>query len=238
VARPGPSGAPTALGVDVDIPLHLVLKWGHIVAMVYWLGGEWGVFQTSYNVTNPRLTLDERKRHLETAYRIDILARTGIILLLPLGFHMGYNLGAHPFENLVTPVWVVMLAWLALTWAAFLKRETDAGIVLTRIDERLRYVLIPVLFVTAAWSLANGYPFTAQWFSAKVLLYSLMLVIGLGLRFVMRHWTVIFREIARQGPTPELEGRLQREIAFARGLAYTYWVGILTIAFIGVAKPF
>ena len=60
-----------------------ILRWIHILAMVYWLGGEWGVFQTSYNVTNRNLSLDERKRHMETAYRIDILARTGIVLLLP-----------------------------------------------------------------------------------------------------------------------------------------------------------
>ena len=27
-----------------------ILRWVHIIAMVYWLGGEWGVFQTSYHV--------------------------------------------------------------------------------------------------------------------------------------------------------------------------------------------
>ena len=59
------------------IPTLLILKWAHIIAMVYWLGGEWGVFQTSYHVTNPRLPLEERRRHMETAYRIDILARLG-----------------------------------------------------------------------------------------------------------------------------------------------------------------
>ena len=75
----------------------LILRWFHILAMVYWLGGEWGVFQTSYNVTNPRLSLDERRRHMETAYRIDILARTGIILLLPLGLHMGNIYGLQPY---------------------------------------------------------------------------------------------------------------------------------------------
>ena len=41
-----------------------VLRWLHILAMVYWLGGEWGVFQTSYNVVNPKLALDERRRHV------------------------------------------------------------------------------------------------------------------------------------------------------------------------------
>lgn len=222
----------------MSISLYMVLKWGHIVAMVYWLGGEWGVFQTSYNVTNPKLTLDERKRHLETAYRIDILARTGIILLLPLGFHMGYMLGAHPWENLVVPVWILMLAWLALTWSAFLTRETDLGIRLTRLDERLRYVLIPLLFAVSVYSLVYGTPFTAKWYASKVLIYSLLLIIGLGLRFIMRHWTTIFREIAKQGATPELEAKLKREIALARGMAYVYWIGIGTVAFIGVTKPF
>ncbi len=216
---------------------YVLLKWAHIVAMVYWLGGEWGVFQTSYHVTNPRLSLEERRRHLETAYRIDILARTGIVLLFPLGFHMGavaYN--AHPWGDYIPLVWVVMLAWLSLTWAAFFKRESDLGIRLTRIDESLRYGFIPLLFGVSLWSLVGDGPLTATWYAAKVFIYSLLLVIGLALRFVMRHWTTIFREIAIQGPTPALEGQLAREISFARMLAYVYWIGIGTVAMFGVAK--
>ena len=51
------------------------------------------MFQTSYKVINPRLPLDERQRHMDTAYRIDILARTGIITLLPLGIQHGLSVG-------------------------------------------------------------------------------------------------------------------------------------------------
>ena len=74
-----------------------VLRWLHIIAMVYWLGGEWGVFQTSRHVVNRQLSMEERRRHMETAYRIDILARSGIILLLPLGLHMGNIWGLQPY---------------------------------------------------------------------------------------------------------------------------------------------
>jgi hypothetical protein len=220
------------------IPPHLILKWAHIIAVVYWLGGEWGVFQTSFNILNPGLSLEERRRHLETAYRIDILARTGILLLLPLGFEMGYDLGANPFGDLVVPVWALSIAWLTLTWSAFIKRETDTGILLTRIDERIRYVVIPLLFATALWSLITGGPFTAKWFAAKVLIYSLLLCMGLILRFVMRHWTTLFRELAVRGRVPELERRLAREGALTRVMAYFYWIGIGSVAFIGVTKPF
>lgn len=226
--------------------MHLLLKWGHIVAMVYWLGGEWGVFQTSYHVTNPRLPLDERKRHMETAYRIDILARTGIIMLLPLGLHMGYNFGVQPLGgSFITAVWLLTAAWLTLTWMAFVKRETDTGITLTLWDERIRYVLIPLLAGLAIWSFIKqdgplGGPEGAWsgWYPAKVFLYSMTLVIGLVLRFVMRHWTTIFRQLLAGGPREELEARLKKEIGTARKLAYVYWVTILTIAYIGVAKPF
>lgn len=216
-----------------------VLRWMHILAMVYWLGGEWGVFQTSYNVANPRLSLEERKRHMETAYRIDILARTGILLLLPLGLHMGYNLGAQPYGGtFLVFVWVASGAWLSLTWAAFVYRETDAGIRLTKADEAIRYVVIPALAAAAISSLLTGAPFTQDWYAAKVLIYSGLLVIGLALRFIMRHWTTIFRELAQRGPCAELEKRLSRELALGRGLAYVYWIGIASVAFLGATKPF
>ena len=74
-----------------------VLRWLHIIAMVYWLGGEWGVFNTSTHVINRNLSMDERRRHMQTAYHIDILARIGIISLLPLGLHMGHIWGVQPY---------------------------------------------------------------------------------------------------------------------------------------------
>jgi hypothetical protein len=220
-----------------------ILKWLHIVAMVYWLGGEWGVFQTSYNVVNHRLALDERRRHMETAYRIDILARTGIILLLPLGLHMGHVWGLQPLGGAwLAGMWVAAAGWLALCWMAFFARETDRGIRLTRIDEAIRYVVIPLLFFSALFSLLGFGPFKAEaglkWYSAKVLVYSLLLVIGLLLRFIMREWTVLFRRLAAEGSPPEVERRLETSIAFGRKLAYLYWIGILTVAFFGAVKPF
>ena len=223
----------------MDINPEDALRWAHIIAMVYWLGGEWGVFQTSYNVMNTRLPLDERRRHMETAYRIDILARSGIILLLPLGLHMGYNLGTHPWGvDFIVTVWIATAAWLGLCWSAFIFRDTDRGIKLTIWDERIRYVLIPTLLGVAGYSLITGGPLTAKWYAAKMFVYGLMLVIGLALRFIMRHWVTIFREIAVRGNLPELEDRLTREFAMGRRLAYVYWIGIGTTAFLGATKPF
>ena len=218
-----------------------VLRWLHIIAMVYWLGGEWGVFQTSYNVVNRKLSLAERRRHMETAYRIDILARTGIILLLPLGLHMGVLWGVQPFGgSYLTVMWLLFAAWLGLCWAAFIHRETDRGIRLTRFDEAIRFVVIPLLLLGSISSLLGYGPFNAEvgqkWFSIKVLIFALLLVIGLKLRFIMREWTVIFRRLDEK-EDPVLEATLEKSIRTGRSLAYLYWIGIATVAFFGATKP-
>ena len=220
-----------------------VVRWLHILAMVYWLGGEWGVFQTSYNVVNRGLSLEERRRHMETAYRIDILARTGIILLLPLGLHMGHLYGFVPFLDGVwlRVMWVAAIAWLGLCWLAFVRRETDTGIALTRADEAVRFVLIPGLLLLAVPAFFGAGPLDVApgvlWYPAKLTTYAVLLVIGLALRFIMRQWTVLFRVLA-EGADPAVEARLERSIRFGRSIAYLYWIGIAATAFFGAVKPF
>ena len=220
-----------------------LLRWVHILAMVYWLGGEWGVFQTSYHVTNSALPLDERKRHMETAYRIDILARTGIVLLFPLGLHMGYIYGFVPLLGGagLWAMWCFFLAWLGMTWAAFIKRETDIGIRITRAEELLRYPLIGGIILLSVMAFLGSGPIEvgqgSLWYPTKMILYAFALCIGLFLRFVMRQWTVYFRELAA-GPNAAIQAKLDREIAQARLAAYVYWITISGICFLGATKPF
>lgn len=217
---------------------YIFLKWAHIIAMAYWLGGEWGVFNASRPITNTKLSLEERQRHMETAYRIDILPRTGIILLLPLGLHMGAIGNFHPLDGAwITGMWIVIAGWLCITYGAFFNRGTDLGLRLTKIDESFRYVVIPALLIFGIYSLVEGAPFTQPWYAAKVALYGMALIIGLLLRFIMRNWVLLFRAIAA-GPNPEAEAKLDRQLAFGRGLAYLYWINIATVAWFGVAKPY
>lgn len=220
-----------------------LIRWVHILAMVYWLGGEWGVFQTSYHVTNPALSLDERRRHMETAYRIDILARTGIVLLLPLGLHMGHLYGFLPILDGpgLAIMWIVFAVWLSMTWAAFIKRETDLGIKITMLEEKLRYPLIAAIVIVSLMAYSGAGPVEVSegsyWYPTKMILYAFALCIGLFLRLVMRRWTTRFRKLA-EGPNPAEEAALAREVGQARYAAYIYWITISSVCLLGAAKPF
>lgn len=220
-----------------------ILRWVHIIAMVYWLGGEWGVFQTSYHVTNRNLALDERKRHMETAYRIDILARTGIVLLLPLGLHMGKLYGFVPMleGSGIWWMWLIFAAWLAMTWTAFIKRETDIGLAVTKAEELLRYPLIAALVAVAFLAFSGSGPVVvgegSYWYPSKMALYAFALIIGLFLRLVMRRWTERFRILAQREDAAQ-QAALEREIGQARIAAYIYWITISGVCFLGAVKPF
>lgn len=219
-----------------------ILRWLHIVAMVYWLGGEWGVFQTSYKVVNPSLPLEERQRHMDTAYRIDIMARTGIISLLPLGLHMGYLWQVQPLGGgWLVAMWVIWAAWMVLTWGAFAKRGTPMFKLLSDIEDWTRYLLIPTLLITSIMSLMGNGPFASgpgqMWFAAKILTYGSALIIGVVLRLIMHEWQKMFPILAA-GPNSEVETRLNRSIQLGRNIAYLYWVLILGTAFLGAVKPF
>lgn len=221
--------------------LH-VLRWLHIVCMVYWLGGEWGVFNTATHVCNRKLSFEERRRHMSTAYNIDILARSGIILLLPLGLHMGHLWGVQPLGGAwLTGMWVLAAAWWGLCLSAYFTHTSETGIKLTKIDERIRFVVIPLLFITSVSSLLGHGPFGGAegqlWYSAKIFIYAIALCIGLYLRFVMRAWQELFRILA-QGPNAEAEAQLERELRQSKRVAYFYWVVILSVGFLGATKPF
>jgi hypothetical protein len=219
-----------------------ILRWLHIIAMVYWLGGEWGVFQTSYKVIDPKLPMAERRRHMDTAYRIDIMARTGIISLLPLGLHMGHLWGVQPLGGAwLWGMWALWAGWMWLTWAAFAARGTPRFKALSGAEDWTRYLLIPALIIVSAASLMGDGPLSAgegeRWYAAKMLTFGLALIIGVLLRLVMHEWQKLF-PVLEAGPNAAAEAKLARSISVARSFAYLYWVLILTTAFLGAVKPF
>ena len=138
-------------------------------------------------------------------------------------------------------MWLFFAVWLAMTWTAFIKRETDIGIAVTKAEEWLRYPLILAIFAAGIMALGGSGPIDTpqgtHWYPWKMLLYAFALCIGLFLRLVMRRWTERFRILA-MGPDAEQEAALAREIGMARISAYIYWITIASVCFLGAVKPF
>lgn len=181
----------------------------HVLAFAYWLGGDFGVYVTGGFVARADLPLAERLRFLDALLRIDLLPRTGIVLLPVLGAQIAALRGAiTPPPWLQLAFWLLGISWLMLVWAVFAKRGTKLGERLQRLDVGFRWLLIPVL---------AG--------------------IGLYLRTVIQSWVEGFR-LLREGPDERAEALIAAGLGRGRRGAYLFWVVIALTAWLGIAKPF
>jgi hypothetical protein len=170
--------------------------------------------------------------------KIDILPRTGIVLLPVLGLQI-----AALREAIYLPAWAKFAiwlggaAWVAIVWGVFARRGTPFGERLQQIDVSLRYVVIVVLVAIGAWSLLDVGPVKEKWLAAKFLTYATLLAIGLYLRSVIKAWRVGFMELQR-GPSESAERLIAIGIQRGRRGAWVFWAVIALTAYLGIAKPF
>jgi len=219
-----------------------ILKWLHIICMVYWLGGEWGIFQTAYKATDPALSGDERSRHMDTIFRIDVLSRLGIVSLLPIGLHMGHIYGLQPYGGgWLVGIWGLWAIWVTITLLSFFGRGTARQDIYKKMEDWTRYTLIPVLFIISISSLLGHGPFEAgegqKWFAYKILILGCLFVIGVCLRVILYGW-MKYLAILSDGPNAAAEKGFARSVRIGRGTALLYWVGIALAGFLGAVKPF
>lgn len=210
----------------------------HVLAFAYWLGGDIGVYVTGGYVARADLPLAERLRFLEALLKIDILPRTGIVLLPVLGLQIAHLRGAIALPLWVEiAVWIGGAGWLLLVWGAFLKRGTASGERLQRIDVALRCVMIVALLAAGVSSLFGDGPVREGWLALKFVTYATLLGIGLYLRAVIRDWRLGFMTL-KAGPNVEAEALIARGIRKGRRGAYVFWAFIAATAYLGIAKPF
>jgi hypothetical protein len=210
----------------------------HVLAFAYWLGGDFGVYVTGGYVARADLPLAERLRFLEALLRIDILPRTGIVLLPVIGLQLAALRGAIALPGwALAASWALGIAWLVLVWTVYRRRGTPSCETLQRIDVRLRLALMAVLVAVGAWSLLGDGPVREHWLAAKFLTYAALLGIGLWLRTVIKAWVEGFAAL-RAGPDPAAERLIAEGIRRGRRGAYLFWAVIGITAYLGLAKPF
>lgn len=217
---------------------YLLLVVVHVLLFAYWLGADWGVYVTARYVADPELSLEERRRFLQAAFRIDLLPRISFTMLLPVGMQMAVYYGTWPFYYLLVPtVWICAIAWMALNIAGYLRTGTPAGDRIRGWDQKVRSVMAPVLIAIGMWSIATGFPVAPLFIALKITVFGVMVIVGLVLRTIMKDWAVGFRRIAAEGPSSAVDKLFAGSLRRARYIAFLMWSLSGVMAMLGVVKP-
>jgi uncharacterized membrane protein (DUF485 family) len=219
--------------------LHDVLVFVHVILFVYWLGPDWGVWVTSHYLAKPGLPLDERRRFLAAMLKIDLVPRSCLILLLPMGLQLAADLGLSPITgSWLVGVWVFAIAWLIVSWLVYLRKGPMAGDLLRRVDNGIRYVVAPVLIAAGLYSLSTDQWFGTTWLGLKVTVFGVIVALGLILRSFVGLWVTGFQRLATEGPSAEVDTMFVAALDRAKPVVFVFWGCSALMAFLGIVKPF
>lgn len=216
---------------------HGVWVFVHVMLLVYWLGGDLGVFLLAKAAKRPDLSFAERAFALQMAVRIDLVPRLCFTVMFPVGLHVTASGGFA-----VVPTWAFLLSWLvALGWIALLlaigRNEGKAlAARLNAIHVALQAVLLVVIGAIglAAW-LGYG-PFPGGWFAAKIVLFALIFAAGLGIDFAFRPIGPAFMRLATEGSKSDIEATIGAAVDGAIRYVLALYGLLIAIAFLGITK--
>ena len=217
---------------------YVFVKLAHLLLFAYWLGGDIGVFYSATLLRKRELGIEARQTALRILAWVDMVPRYCLVLMLPVGYMLADRVGAVNFRpGWTTITWLVALSWLTLVASVHRFQGTLLGERLRKVDLAWRFILVPGLI----WDAVQGFRGTghllAPWLSAKVLVYSLCIVCGIGIRIFGKPMVPALRQIFTTGSTPELEDLVARTQAKTRPMVLTIWALLVTAAFLGIAKP-
>lgn len=214
---------------------YLSLKLLHLVAMIYWLGGDLGTFYSSRYVVDPQLSPAQRHTALKIMLGCDQGPKLCMPLIFALGFSMSTQLSYIVVPALVTiVVWIVALLWFANVNYLYFTQNLAAKARLTKIDLWFRVIVVLGLLVAGISALVSESFIRADWLALKILIFAVLVACGIYIRLQLKPFVSAFGQLMTQGSSPEIEQVLSRSLARCRPAVYLIWTGLLVNAALGI----
>ena len=213
---------------------YQLLLLAHLLAFVYWLGGDLGVFYSSFVVADETRSVDARITAAKILIALDQVPRFCLVLILPLGLTLANRLGLLPLPSFAIPaLWVASALWLALVVALHVGHSRALG----RIDTALRVAVVVSAVGAGALALAGNGVTPAGWVGAKLIVFGLIVACGLSIRLVFAPFGAAFARLAENGSSPDVEQAISGALARSRPFVLSIWVLLVAAAWLGLTKP-
>lgn len=210
----------------------------HVLALVFWLGTDIGVFVMGKFAQNPVYTVDQRLLLLKVALILDVFPRICMIIIVPTGYQLAVHIGAISPGSYLTPgVWLFSLIWLAIVVTGMTQGEKALGLQAKAAQKWIYYFLLILGLWAGLGSLYSNAPIGMHWLELKVLFYVLIIVFVLFLERVFNPVAEAFMKLAIEGSSPDLESQIRK------GMDKTYvWVILIYVcvvfsAYFGISQP-
>ncbi|MEM7501699.1 MAG: hypothetical protein AAF417_06625 [Pseudomonadota bacterium] len=219
----------TSIGRSPVLEIGL-LKLGHLLCLVYWLGADLGVFYSSYFVADDKLSSETRVTMGKLLFALDQAPRICMPLIFGFGAHLAARLGYWQLsDGGIVGVWALCLGWLSLVLTLHHRGHSERLAVL---DYWLRVAVIVGLVGYAVQGLATGSVVT--WLATKLLIFAVLVACGLLIRRFLGPFGPAFAAVAQGTPTAADNVAIRETFAKTRPFVVTIWAGLLANTLFGL----
>jgi RsiW-degrading membrane proteinase PrsW (M82 family) len=214
---------------------QLLIKLLHLLGFAYWLGGDVGVFYSSFHVANEKHSPATRAAIAKILFTLDQLPRICMTLMLPLGVHLAWRMGLLPLStaSMVT-IWLIGFAWLALVVKLHALETGDSKRRLTTLDFWFRIILGSTLIIGSLIALVSDTANLPNWLALKLAIFGGLIGLGLILRIKLRPFVPAFANIAA-GTASDVDNAVVRDsLESSRPFVVAIWVGLIASAALGI----
>ena len=214
-----------------------ILRYVHVLLMVFWIGADIGVFIAGMRFMDARRPLAERAAALDLGGVIDRYPRVCFVAMWPVGLQLAYAAGVMPqlSRPLLQLAWSTAAVWMAAVIAAMVLHGTPAALPWLRLQRAFRvagFLVFTYLGVTA-W-LGQVLP---SWLSGKLLAYGAICLFALLLERAFAPVSGMFATIVAQGSRPPAEAALRAQMLWTYGWVLAIYAAVLLCGFLGTVKP-
>ncbi|MDE0801569.1 MAG: hypothetical protein OSB02_12650 [Rhodospirillaceae bacterium] len=237
--------------MDIMFDPYIILKFFHIIMAGLWLGMDMGVYNCGMKVRDPSLSIETRAAMAKVSGFLDMGPRSAVIILLMLGITMT-SLGGWGFQggygpDLAIAAALIGIVWLSGLWHQYWVDHPNLGearpeahvkfqTVFRKWDIRMRVVVTGILLFTAIWSLTGDGPIVATWLAVKLVLFSVIVSCGIGIRIYIPQARAAIADIFANGSTPEREAAAKVNRGKALFFVKSIWTLVAIVIWVSVAK--
>jgi len=239
VATGGVVLAPAAVAHTGESPggMHELLRYLHVVLLVFWLGPEVATLVAGQHAIRATLNAAQRVAAARMMGYYEIMPRVCMSLMLTVGGALSEQVGLdHPWWQSAA-IWLLGPVWLTLTVAAHFGAATGAGAIAERLEQALRIVIVLAVPVSVAYSITAGRLAAAPYVGGKLLLFALIALLSLLARRAHAPFRDGVRELAADNGSPGLDLAMRASVARGRPFVLAIWVALLLAALLGVVQP-
>ncbi len=211
----------------------LLLQFLHLLCLVYWLGGDLGVFYSSFVVADSSNSPETRVKVAKILFALDQAPRICMALMLPTGFHLGHAMGLIQLPNYsVGLVWLLGLGWLAMVITLHLKHVGIDWLV--KVDYGFRLLLIAALVLIAVQSLRGEGWILSNWLPVKLIVFAALIACGLMIRRKLAPFGPAFAKLAQGHVDETVNQTICDSLAKVRPWVIGIWLGLLVNTALGI----